>query len=70
MNVAIEMAEGKPPFWEMAPYQVINHIPKQPPPKLKGTCIVCAIAQLINQFNQSIISVNEEYLANSYSRAG
>jgi len=29
------MAEGRPPHWDMEPLQVIFHIPKQPPPKLK-----------------------------------
>jgi len=33
--VALEMAEGRPPHWDMEPLQVIFHIPKQPPPKLK-----------------------------------
>ena len=32
---AIEMAEGQPPHWEMQPLEVILHIPKQPPPRLK-----------------------------------
>eukprot|EP01114_Cavostelium_apophysatum_P015337 TRINITY_DN4151_c0_g2_i1.p1 TRINITY_DN4151_c0_g2~~TRINITY_DN4151_c0_g2_i1.p1 ORF type:complete len:489 (+),score=118.72 TRINITY_DN4151_c0_g2_i1:152-1618(+) len=33
--VAIEMAENRPPHWDMDPMQVIFHIPKMPPPKLK-----------------------------------
>jgi len=33
--VALEMAEGRPPHWDMEPLQVIFHIPKQPPPRLK-----------------------------------
>jgi len=34
--VAIEMAETRPPHWDMEPLQVIFHIPKEPPPKLKN----------------------------------
>lgn len=33
--VAIELAERRPPWWDMEPMQVIFHIPKQPPPTLK-----------------------------------
>jgi len=33
--VAIEMAEKRPPHWQIDPYQVILHIPKQPPPSFK-----------------------------------
>jgi serine/threonine protein kinase len=33
--VAIEMAEKKPPYWQMDPFEVIRHIPKQPSPTLK-----------------------------------
>eukprot|EP01119_Soliformovum_irregulare_P006764 TRINITY_DN19190_c0_g1_i1.p1 TRINITY_DN19190_c0_g1~~TRINITY_DN19190_c0_g1_i1.p1 ORF type:complete len:592 (+),score=172.37 TRINITY_DN19190_c0_g1_i1:121-1896(+) len=34
--VALEMAEGRPPYWEMEPLQVIFHIPKQPAARLKN----------------------------------
>lgn len=34
--VALEMAEGRPPYWDLEPLQVIFHIPKQPPPRLKN----------------------------------
>jgi len=33
--VALEMAESRPPHWDLAPLEVIFHIPKQPPPRLK-----------------------------------
>lgn len=29
------MAEKKPPYWQMDPFEVIHHIPKQPSPTLK-----------------------------------
>eukprot|EP01119_Soliformovum_irregulare_P016611 TRINITY_DN4840_c0_g1_i4.p1 TRINITY_DN4840_c0_g1~~TRINITY_DN4840_c0_g1_i4.p1 ORF type:complete len:573 (+),score=136.23 TRINITY_DN4840_c0_g1_i4:33-1721(+) len=31
--VGIEMAEGRPPLWTIAPFEVIHHIPKNPPPQ-------------------------------------
>lgn len=33
--VAIELAEKRPPYWEMEPMEVIQHIPHQLPPQLK-----------------------------------
>lgn len=33
--VALEMAETRPPHWDMEPLQVIFHIPKEPAPTLK-----------------------------------
>eukprot|EP01117_Protostelium_nocturnum_P010221 TRINITY_DN3664_c0_g1_i1.p1 TRINITY_DN3664_c0_g1~~TRINITY_DN3664_c0_g1_i1.p1 ORF type:complete len:439 (-),score=110.89 TRINITY_DN3664_c0_g1_i1:52-1368(-) len=35
--VALEMAESRPPHWDMQPLEVILHIPKSPAPRLKDT---------------------------------
>jgi len=35
--VALEMAESRPPHWDMQPLEVILHIPKSPAPRLKDS---------------------------------